>query len=234
MRQQSSIGEFATGAQTTSERLLRAAADGRFLDEPPKPAPDAPGYRSGRSGRFVGYGIDEHEATRSTDTGRITDMGSPEAVPRSTLAARYGPADGAESGRFKREMENRRVTPQVEDESAAGFGDGDVQSELRSTVSSRAEAPVNVGSERRDSMVADGMGGVRYNSNVGGYQETDRADEEISPPDSALAEQDELLSIERNERAAERAGALEPGGDPFDITSGGFGESVELFGGDRR
>jgi hypothetical protein len=64
--------------------------------------------------------------------------------------------------------------------------------------------------ERRGSMVADGMGGVQYNANVGGYRETDRADEEIAPPDDALAEQGEFLSIESNERAAEAAGVLQP------------------------
>ena len=99
MRQQSALTQFATDAQTTRERLLRAAASGTFLDEPPEPAPDAPGYRSGSTGKFVGYGVDEHQATRATDTGRIRDIGDPEPVPRSTLVARYGPPDGGASRR---------------------------------------------------------------------------------------------------------------------------------------
>jgi hypothetical protein len=227
MRQQSALTQFGTEAQTTKERLLRAAANGTFLDEPPEPAPDAPGYRSGSTGKFVGYGVDEHQATRSTDTGRITDIGDPEPVPRSTLVSRYGAPDGA-TGRSKTRMESQRVTPQVEDESAAGFGDGDVGPELSSTVSSRAEAPVNVGGEQRDSMFSTG-GGVQFNRKEGGYRETDRPDREVAPPDDALAEQDEFLSIERNERAAESAGVLQP--EPDGSAVGDLAAGANPFGG---
>jgi len=62
------------------------------------------------------------------------------------------------------------VTPMVRDESAAGFGEGygTVGQELRSTAAGRAPQPVNVGQERADSMVADGMGGVSFDRNTGG------------------------------------------------------------------
>lgn len=85
-----------------------------------------------------------------------------------------------------------------------------------------AGIPLNPGQEQRDSMVADGLGGVRFNRNEEGFVETDRPDEEMAPPKSALAEQDELLSIEENERAAERAGVLDSDrSDPFDMSQDG-------------
>jgi len=84
--------------------------------------------------------------------------------------------------------------------------------------------------ERRDSMVADGMGGVRFNSKIGGYRETDAADEEIAPPEDALAEQDEFLSIESNERAAEAAGVLQP--EPDGSAVGDLAAGANPFRGD--
>jgi len=93
----------------------------------------------------------------------------------------------------------------LRDEAEAGLSRDDV----KRTVESPPDVGVSL-DERRDSMVDDGMGGVRYNANVGGYRETDRADEEIAPPDDALAEQGEFLSIENNEQAAADAGVLDP------------------------
>ena len=85
-----------------------------------------------------------------------------------------------------------------------------------------AGVPLDPGAEQRDSMVADGLGGVRFDRNSEGFVETDRPDEEMAPPESALAEQDELLSIEENQRAADRAGVLDEGpSDPFDMSSDG-------------
>ena len=102
MRQQSNLTAFGRKAQTSEERLLRAAAQGRFLDEPPQPAPDAPGYRSGSTGQLVGYAVDEHTATRSTDTGRIQSIDDPQAISRSELKNRYGPPDETQSLRARR------------------------------------------------------------------------------------------------------------------------------------
>ena len=128
MPQQSALNQFVRGAQTTQERLLRAAASGTFLDEPPEPAPDAPGYRSGSTGKFVGYGVDEHDATRSVDTGRIRDIGKPEPVPRSTLTARYGAPDGAESLR-----DDDDATPARAANNVAASGQGVILDEEATT-----------------------------------------------------------------------------------------------------
>lgn len=115
----------------------------------------------------------------------------------------------------------------LQEEAEAGLG-LDVGSELENP----ASVPVTPGSERRDSMVADGMGGVRFNANVGGYRETDRADEEIAPPESALAEQGDFLGIEQNEHAAKRAGVLDP--EPDGSAVGDLAAGVAAFGGDSR
>lgn len=118
------------------------------------------------------------------------------------------------------------VTPMVEDESAAGFSDvyGTVGQELRSTAAGRGPQPVNVGQERADSMVADGLGGVALDRNTGGYRETDRPDEETQPPAEALDRQGRELEAEQRERAAEQAGVLQPdrsqsGSNLFDIAA---------------
>lgn len=200
MREQSALTQFATDAQTTKERLLRAAANGTFLDEPPEPAPDAPGYRSGSTGKFVGYGVDQHQATRSTDTGRITDIGEPEPVSRSTLTARYGPPDGGTSSDADRGR----------------------------TVSVTGDP----GRDRRESMFSNGVSGVQFDSNAGSYRETDRVEREVAPPDDALAEQDEFLSIERNERAAADAGVLQP--EPDGSAVGDLAAGANPFSGDQR
>lgn len=214
MRQQSALTKFATDAQTSKERLLRAAASGTFLDEPPEPAPDAPGYRSGSTGKFVGYGVDEHQATRATDTGRITDIGDPEPVPRSTLVARYGPPDGGES-----RQENNVAAP----------GQGVLLDEEGETgLDSRgiADAAVTAGAADRDVSLAPdeanrGVGAVGENT-LGSFRAREgrqRAPSALEdPPQSAVEDQDRQLRRERRERDAESAGALDPSPtDPFDI-----------------
>jgi len=74
--------------------------------------------------------------------------------------------------------------------------------------------------EDRSSMVADGLGGVRYNVKIGGYRETDRPGEEMRPPGDAIERQDEFLSIESRERDAAAAGVLDPPDDPYDMSDG--------------
>jgi len=174
MTQQSALNQFVRGAQTTQERLLRAAASGTFLDEPPEPAPDAPGYRSGSTGQFVGYGVDEHDATRSVDTGRITSIGEPEAVPRSTLTARYGAPDGAESlrdddGAAARETNNMAASGQgiiLEEEAATGLDSGMLNDEIETA------AGLDAGVGEADSSFTDELPAPGERRDAGGRRGT--------------------------------------------------------------
>jgi hypothetical protein len=75
--------------------VLRASAPGTFLQQPPEPSPDAPGYRNGSTGRFVGYEITEYDdAKRSPETGRIKTLGDADPVPRDEAIDRWGRPDG--------------------------------------------------------------------------------------------------------------------------------------------
>lgn len=51
-----------------------------------------------------------------------------------------------------------------------------------------AGVPVNPGEEQRDSMVADGLGGVAFDRHTGGFRETDRPELDERPPDFARGE----------------------------------------------
>jgi len=235
MNQQSVLSTFSTGAQTTSERLLRAAANGTFLDEPPEPAPDAPGYRSGSTGKFVGYGVEEHTAQRSTTTGRITDIGDPEPVPRSTLRARYGPPDGVESQRASNNIAARGRGVVLDEEAEAGLDSRQI-----------ADATVTAGAADRDVSLAPdeanrGVGAVGENT-LGGFSARDGRTTAPNvleePPQAAVEDQDRQLRREGRERDAAAAGVLDPEPpDPFDMSDGGgvLDETAGgMFGGDRR
>lgn len=91
---QSGMGVTADGGLVTTT-VLRAGAPGTFLQQPPEPAPDAPGYRNGSSGRFVGYEIDEYDnAKRSPESGQIKTLGDADPVPRDEAIDRWGRPDG--------------------------------------------------------------------------------------------------------------------------------------------
>ena len=219
------------GRETTRERMLRAAAGGRFLDEPPQPSPDAPGYRSGSTGRFVGYAIDEHDATRSTNTGRITGIDSPQPVPRSELAERYGPADGAES------LRDEQVARESNNTADRIFDRGNVFQNTTKTeaVARGVDITPNEGLEPRETAGVTGLSGRERDEFGGdGYTSAGGArrgnvpqgfvDNLASgkPPERALEEQDDFLSIESNEQQAADAGVLDPEpSDPFQIPDGG-------------
>ena len=68
---QSGMGVTADGGLVTTT-VLRAGAPGTFLQQPPQPAPDAPGYRSGQ----------------------IKTLGDADPVPRDEAIDRWGRPDG--------------------------------------------------------------------------------------------------------------------------------------------
>lgn len=107
--------------------------------------------------------------------------------------------------------------PMVKDESAAGFGEGygTVGQELRLTAASRAPEPVDVGEEAAGSMIADGMGGVAFDRNTGGYRETDRPEKDETPPDIARGEDPFDMS--------NSGGALDDSTDDKEV----FGEQID-------
>jgi len=119
----------------------------------------------------------------------------------------------------------------LEDEVDAG--EPDVVAEFVSGVSDVRGAPVS------QAEAFEGVGATSSRE-FGGFNATDGGEEaplnETEPPERALSEQSRALDIERNEQAAERAGALDPqpSDDPYELTADGIGESVELFGGDGR
>jgi len=181
MRNQSVLDRFAQGAQERTERLLRAAAGGQFLHEPPEPAPSAPGYRSETTGQFVGYGVDEHQATRSQQTGRIKDLGPAEAVPRSTLSARYGPPDGARS---LREKERERIEDR---EVIAGASAADVSL-------APDEARRGVGSGGRASTTATN---VPYTDNTARFDATPEEEaQDIDRIDATMERDDDPFELQ--------------------------------------
>lgn len=223
--QQSALGRFSRDAQTTEERLLRAAAGGQFLDEPPQPAPDAPGYRSDSTGQFVGYAIDEHTASRSTDTGRITGLDAAESVPRTTLKRRYGAPDGAKSLRDDNQSKERQEAQMepfrdrsetergVSESFAAGLGESPELSTDPEPV--ETSGVTNPSGYERDQLAAEGKrpaGGAVRGSTPKGVVESFASGREA----------DFAFTSAEDDRG---------GSDPFDLTSGGIGESVELLGG---
>jgi hypothetical protein len=186
--------------------VLRASAPGTFLRQPPQPADDAPGYRNGSTGRFVGYEIDEYEnAKRSPESGRISTLGKSEPVPRSEAISRWGRPDGIDGD----------PTPDREQAKREALFEFEPMSRTDETTAraSAFDVSINPENEPRNSAVADGLGGVKFSTGAG-YRETDRPEEEQRPPETALKEQ---------------AGAL--GDDPFE-----FGADVggnDMFTDDR-
>jgi hypothetical protein len=207
--------------------VLRSGAAGTFLRQPPEPADDAPGYRNGSTGRFVGYEIDEHDdAKRSPETGRIKRLGAAEPVPRDEAINRWGHPDGAD--RDPTPTDDRPSTTDVL------FGAGERMSPTED-VAAQARArdlSFNPGGEPADSAVADAPGGVAFNRDSG-FRETDRVGEEQRPPEPALLDQSRRLERTRREDAAESAGVFDRAPDEL---PGGFEQVDERSrqGGDLR
>lgn len=74
--------------------VLRATAHGRLLSEPPESAPNAPGWRKASTGRFIGYGLEDPNAKRDPETGRIAEFERTDTLSQREQRARYGDPDG--------------------------------------------------------------------------------------------------------------------------------------------
>jgi hypothetical protein len=200
------MGVTADGGLVTTT-VLRAGAPGTFLRQPPEPAPDAPGYRNGSTGRFVGYEIDEYDnAKRSPETGRIKTLGDADPVPRDEAVDRWGRPDGIGS--------NPRDDDAMRD---ALYRDQGLSRDEEVTAKANA---FDVSLAPDEALRGVGSGGVTANK---------PGTIDASPYDDASDTAADVIGrdLERTRREddAEQAGVFGPndgvGGDPFDMTDGG-------------
>ncbi|CAI49751.1 uncharacterized protein NP_7044A (plasmid) [Natronomonas pharaonis DSM 2160] len=106
LRQRQAEAVAQADLQDTS--FLRAATNGRYLQEPPEPAPNAPGWRKASTGRFIGYDLVDPRAKRHPETGHIAET-DPIELSRREARARYGDPDGGSTSPGSREEAKREA-----------------------------------------------------------------------------------------------------------------------------
>lgn len=60
--------------------IIRARSHGRFLNEPPEPAPNSPGFRKPSTGRYVGSEFQSPAIGRDPETGQFVNSGEAEIL----------------------------------------------------------------------------------------------------------------------------------------------------------
>ena len=98
MRLKSRINDFRRDEETTEVPILRATSNGRFLDDPPEPAPGAPGFRKASTGRFVGNEFEDPGIERRGDNGQFTTTSDPQRINQDEAIDRFGQDNGDGAG----------------------------------------------------------------------------------------------------------------------------------------
>ena len=201
--------------------VIRSGSHGRMLREPPQPAPNVEGYRKASSGRFVGFDLVDPALDR-TDSGQLRNVRDEQQLSRRELRARYGHHNSGERNFDQMSEPETSDTPT--------FDRGVFADVSRTEAAARGVDPNPT--DRRESIVADGLGGPQFNRHVGGFVETDRPDEETTPPDIQRGE-DPFVSAE-SERGRSGPDLFESADSQLrdedrSVVREGFADAVESF-----
>lgn len=170
-----------SGILTPAQRanILRSESHGRFLREPPEPAPDSPGWRKASTGRYIGYGIRDPNVRRDTRTGQFHDAGDERRIPKDEQTQRYGDPDGGT------QTQPDRSGFAAHPEAAAG---GSLQESFEAELAGR-DIPMSPEEFRGVGLGSPSApGGQGFKAGEGAV-EIDRPDHETRPPEEALQQQ---------------------------------------------